>query len=283
MATALRWSDHDRCFGPFTWSYGDTYRHCAVVLRSRGEEGGDGGRCSLRFSLGKATLIIALPGIVQPQRVKRYPNWDAAKIERLGRDWYWDVTPRQYGFSLNEGGFLSVYYGRETHDSRTEQRRGYFLPWTQWRHVRHSLYDLGGAHFWTEPKGAITKLGDHSAWEAYRAAQDACPKAVFAFKDHDGEQLTATTRIEEREWHFGTGWFKWLSWFRRPKISRTLDIEFSGETGRAKGSWKGGTTGTGIDMLPGELHEAAFRRYCEQEHRSKHGPYRVTFIGAVEG
>lgn len=271
---ALRWGDHDRYFGPFTWSYGGTYRHCAVVLRSRGEEGGDGGRCSLRFSLGKATLIIALPGIVQPQRVKRYPDWDAATIERLGRDWYWDVTPRQYGFSLNDGGFLSVYYGRETHDSRTEQRWGCFLPWTQWRHVRHELHDHYGNLFWREPKGA--------GWDAYRDAKEQCPVQRFLFEDFDGTRLIATTRIEEREWHFGTGWFKWLSWFRRPKIRRSLDIEFSDETGRDKGSWKGGTIGTGIEMMPGELHELAFRRFCDQEHRAKAGRYRIKFLGLTE-
>lgn len=282
MSTAIRWSgDGDRYFGPFTWSYGSSYRHLAVMLRSRGEEGGEGGRCSLRFSFRKVTLIAALPNIVRPWRKKVYPNWDAATVERLGRDWYWNVVPRQYGFSLSDG-HLSVYFGRETHDSSTEQRWGCFLPWTQWRHVRHALYDLSGAHFWTEPKGdASSRLGG-DGWKIYQAAKDACPRAAFAFTDFDGQPLTATTRIEEREWHFGAGWFKWLAWFRRPKIRRSLDVEFSDETGRDKGSWKGGTIGTGIDMLPGELHEAAFRRYCDQEHRARQGrSYRITFVAAV--
>jgi hypothetical protein len=39
--------------------------------------------------------------------------------------------------------------------------------------------------------------------------------------------------------------------------------------------------GHGIDMLPGELHEAAFRRYCEQDVRNKYGPSRIKFIGSV--
>ena len=54
-----------------------------------------------------------------------------------------------------------------------------------------------------------------------------------------------------------------------------------GETGREKGSWKGGTIGTSIEMLPGELHESAFRRYCDEEHRAKSGKYRIKFIGAA--
>ena len=271
-----RWSDHDRYFGPFTWAYGSSYRTCAVVLRSRGDDDEDSGQCTFRISLGKATLIVALPGIVQPFRRKVYPKWDAETVHRLGRDWYWDVDPRQYGFSLNEG-HLSVYYGRTggaPMDSSVEQRWGCFLPWTQWRHIRHSLYGLGGEHVWTEPKG--------SKWNAYHEAKDACPSVSFAFKDFDGQELTATTLIEEREWRFGTGWFKWLSLFRPRKVRRSLDIRFSGETGTEKGSWKGGTIGTSIDMLPGELHEAAFRRYCDEEHRAKYRPYKVTFLSRIE-
>lgn len=34
MRTAARWSDNDRYFGPFTWSYGTNYRHWALVLKS---------------------------------------------------------------------------------------------------------------------------------------------------------------------------------------------------------------------------------------------------------
>lgn len=276
MLKPARWGDNDHYFGPFTWSYSKDYPHWAFVLRSRGDDDHDSGTCSLRISLRNATLIIALPDIVQPHRTKFYPkSWDAETIKRLGRDWYWDIDPRQYGFSLREG-HLSVYYGRTggaCMDSRIQQQWGCFLPWTQWRHVRHSLYGLNGEHIWTETKG--------SKWEAYREAKDACPVAKFTFMDFDGHELIATTRIEEREWRFGVGWFKWLSLFRHPKIRRSLDIEFSGETGPEKGSWKGGTVGTGIDMLPDEDHEAAFRRYCAQQHRSKYQKYSVKFLARV--
>ncbi len=286
MAKALRWGDQDRYFGPFTWSYSSAYPHWSVVLSSR--EAGDGdswnGGSALHVHLGKATFIAPLPGIVRPWRQKRYPGWDAATVERLGRDWYWDVDHRRYGFSYNDG-FLQVFYGRTggaCQDSSLQQQWSCFIPWKQWRHVRRSLYDLSGAHVWTEPKGVSYRLGGNTAWAALKAAEEACPHADFAYEDFDGERLTACTRIEEREWHFGTGWFKWLSWFRRPKIHRCLNLEFSGETGRSKGSWKGGVIGTSIEMLPGELHEAAFRRYCEQEHRSKEGRYRIKFIGAAD-
>lgn len=274
MRRALRWGDGDRYLGPFTWSRSKTYPHWAVVLKSRdGDDDDDDRACSLRITLRRTTLIAALPDVVRPHRTKVQPkSWDAETVRRLGRDWYWDVDPREYGFSLS-GGHLSVYYGRTggaCADSTIEQRWGCFLPWTQWRHVRHSLYGLDGEHFRTDP--------EDRDWEARRAAENACPKAKFLVEDYDGKQVTATTTIEEREWRFGTGWFRWLSWFRRPRICRSLEIDFSAETGPEKGTWKGGTVGTSIDMLPGELHEAAMRRYCSEQHRSKHRRYTMKFL-----
>jgi hypothetical protein len=217
--------------------------------------------CRLRMSGFGHTLIIALPGIVRPWKRKVIAHWDAATIARLGRDWYWDTYPREYGFSYGgEAGFLQVFLGPHTHDSTTTKIWSKFMPWRSWRHVRHSLYDLDGAHFADMPdRGSyIETLPERER------LQETCPSATYGFTDFDGEALTATTRIEEREWRLGEGRFKWLSWFRNPNISRSLDIRFSKETGKRKGSWKGGTTGHSITMLPGELHESAFRRYCAE-------------------
>jgi len=269
---AARWGDDDRYFGPFTWSYSNSYPHWAVVLRSRGDDDTETGQCTLRISLGKATLIVVLPQIIRPWREKVQTNWDAETVQRLGRDWYWRMDPRQYGVSLSDGHY-TVYYGRVTHDSSTDQNWGGFLPWTQWRHVRRSLYGLDGRIFETVPERA-----DYATW---KALEEACPTARFSFEDYDGKVIVATTRIEEREWRAGEGWFKWLSWFRRPKIRRSLNLEFSDEVGPEKGSWKGGMMGTAIDMLPGELHEAAFRRFCEQELRERGRRYRIKFLMPV--
>lgn len=266
-SSRIRWGDNDHFLGPFTYSR-DTrgFRPLAVILGSGDDDDYPG--CRIRLSGFGHTLIAAIPAIIKPWRRKIYPSsWDAATVERLGRNWYYDTHEREYGFSYSEG-FLQVFFGRQTHDSSLDQNWCTHLPWTQWRHVRHSLYGLAGDHYWTqdqEPKGFI-----FSSYEAMRQMQETCPFVRFDFTDFDGEKLTATTRIEEREWRFGAGWFKWLSWFRRPKIVRALDIEFSGETGKRKGSWKGGTLGHAINMLPGELHRAAFRRYCVEN--------RMTFI-----
>ena len=263
-----RWGDNDRHFGPFTYAYDRRYRPLAIVMSSAEEEYPG---CNLRVSAFGHTFIVELPPIIRPYREKEQAEyWDAETIARLGRDWYWNVDQRQFGFSVSEG-FLQVFRGRCTMDSSTDRTRGYFLPWTQWRHVRHSFYGLKGEHVATIPDTGKSYLGDHGRWERERAIADATPTVAFEFDDFDGERIVATTRIEEREWKFGTGKFKWLSLFRKAKISRSLDIDFSKETGRRKGSWKGGTTGHSISMLPGELHEAAFRRYCAQ--------HEMTFAG----
>lgn len=270
MINRMRWSDHDRYFGPFTYAKDGSSRWLALVLSSGRMEDCDWAErgestCSLRLSVLRRTLIIALPQIIQPSR-----TWvDTSKYEwgKSGSGGYWQIDPREFGFTVFEG-HLSVSYGRGTNDSSTEQRWGWFLPWRSWRHVRRSFYDLTGEHFATLPeRSGRAKLGQaawRNQWEVERAIEDACPTIEFTFKDFDGEQLTVAARIEEREWRWGEGKFKWLSLFRRPKVRRSLDLRFSGETGKRKGSWKGGTIGHSIDMLPGELHEAAFRRYCDE-------------------
>lgn len=271
MSTRIRrWGDNDRHLGPFTYAHDPRYRPLAVILGS-GEDEYPG--CSIRFSAFGHTLIVELPPVIRPWRQKVFPkSWDAATVERLGRDWYWDIQKREYGFSIFEG-HLDVALGRQTNDSSTEQRWGMFLPWTQWRHIRRSFYGVNGEHVATLPDTGKSYLGDPDRWRREQAIEEATPTVLFAFDDFDGERLTATTKIEEREWKFGTGWFKWLSLFRKPKIRRSLDLRFSGETGKRKGSWKGGTTGHAIDMLLGELHEPAFRRYCAENN--------MTFIGGA--
>lgn len=263
-----RWGDNDRYFGPFTFSFRERWKHFAVLLAS-GEEEYPG--CSLRVSAFGNTMIVGLPNIIKP-----HVSWvdlsdrEWATPGRDGRKGYTEVDKREYGFSISDG-HLSVSLGRQTNDSSTTKSWGCFLPWTQWRFVRHSFYGLDGEFVTSLPDAGKSYKGDPGRFERERAIADATPTVKFAFKDFDGEEITATTKIEEREWLFGTGWFKWLSLFRKPRIQRSLDIWFSAETGHRKGSWKGGTLGHSIEMHPGELHEAAFKRYCAE--------HDMTFVG----
>lgn len=252
---AIRWAgkERDRYFGPFTYSRDSKgNRPLAVILGSG--DGDDYPGCRLMVRGFGHTFILALPPVVRPFRGQVISQIFGPQEEVCGRE---------YGFSYNgEDGFLQIFFGRQTGDSSTTQDWACFLPWKQWRHVRHSFYGRTGEHVATLPDTGESYLADPGRWERERAIQDAVPVVIFAFADFDNEFLTAETRIEEREWRRGTGWFKWLSVFEKSRIGRSLDIAFPREMGRGKGSWKGGTVGHSIDLLPGELHEAAFRRYC---------------------
>lgn len=279
-----RWSDNDKYWGPFT--YAPNSDHGIVCLIDSGEDEYPG--CRIRLGAFGGTLLIAIPAIIQPWRKKVIvPEWRTnGTAERLGRDWYFDEHRREYGFSyscdlggVGGGGFLQVFFGRQTHDGSTTQSWSRSTPWNNWSHVRHSFYDLNGEHFHTTPRGVKPFMSDE--WEQQHKIEEACPSRTFFFSDFDGELIECKTRIEEREWRLGTGWFKWLGVFKKPIVHRSLDLDFSKETGRRKGSWKGGTTGHAIEMLPGELHEAAFKRYCEGDDK-RHGKKRdMKFIGEV--
>lgn len=272
---AQEWTrERDSYWWRFTWAVEARARwNWYAGITSAGDDDYNRSNCYLRFTGFGRSLLITVPHVIKPHCRRVQPaGWDDATVKRLGRDYYDVLTPREYSVGLFDGSHLSIYYGIHSNDSRTEQQWGYFLPWTQWRHVRHDLYDLEGKLFCEMPERH--RMMDVWAWR--KALENACPTAVFEFNDFDGELIRATCRIEEREWRAGTGWFKWLSLFRKHRVSRSLDIAFSSEVGgdrpERKGSWKGGTMGHSIEMLPGELHEAAFQRYCAE--------HNMTFKGA---
>jgi hypothetical protein len=270
-----RLTDNDRRCGPLTWGKAG-WNPWRLVFSTGGEDEGRP-RNHLTASAFGYVACLDLPTRFSPwRRWVDTSRYDGSNGPGSG---YWDVHAREYGFCLSNG-HLSLYMGAQTNDSITTKMWSCFLPWTQWRHIRRSFYDGTGKHFateWDRPRGFLFRdtLG------ARQAVEKACPTAVFEFDDYDGQRIKATCMVQEREWRFGEGWFAWLSLFRKPKIRRSLDLEFSAEVGPEKGSWKGGTLGHGTDMQPGETAEEAFRRYCEQEHRSKHRRFRIKFVGAV--
>lgn len=268
IAHRIRWSDNDRYFGPFTYARDNRgYRPFAIMLGSG--DGDDYPGCRLRLSGFGHTLIIALPAVIKPWRRWHEITTEPTRsqmVERGQEPGYWDQHENEYGFTAAEGS-LHWHFGPQTHDSETTKSKCWFYPWREHRCIRHSLYDLEGDHFATLPEWGFRHK---NGWAVRNAIEDVCPVAKFDFLDFDGEKITATTKIEEREWRRGKGLFR-LFFLGRNKVSRGLDLRFSSEVGHRKGSWKGGTIGHSIDMLPGELHEAAFRRYCEKQ--------KLTFVG----
>src|SRR6185436_19813839 len=148
-----------------------TWRPWAAYITSGAGED-DRPDCQLVLYLRWWSVRLGLPQIVSPAEKKVIPNWDAETINRLGRDYYIEYTKREYGFMLSDDGFFSLYLGRQSDDSSTEQRWSCFLPWTQWRFVRMSLYGLQGEHVWTQP----AKSRGLDAFEEQRAIEVLLPK-----------------------------------------------------------------------------------------------------------
>jgi len=221
-------------------------------------DGDDYPECTLNIVLFGWGITLNLPPIIKPGicKVRGQYNYD-------------EFIECRYSVYLFENHF-NVCYGRGDANFHRdifgeEQRWSFFLPWNEQRHVRHSLYDLEGKEVFTQWETSSKEVR-RCQYELFRAEEAKVPKAVFKFLDFDGEEIESTTHIEEREWHRGDKWCKWLSLFFKPLIRRSLDIRFNKETGPRKGSWKGGTIGHGIELETGELHEAGFRRYCQQHN-----------------
>jgi hypothetical protein len=258
-----RYSDQDRYFGRFMFSKLGSYRTTGISLATGGDE--DTAHNVVRVCAFGHALAVKLPEIIKP-----YRRWVDTSHWNTGSPYkgYWDQHRRDYGFSIFDGA-VHFHYGEQTNEWPGSKSKVWFYPWREHNCIRHSLYDLEGDHFADLPEwGFRSKNG----WTVKYAIQEACPVRRFAFDDFDGERIVATTRIEEREWKRGKGISR-LLFIGRNRVERSLDLSFSSEVGKRKGSWKGGTVGHSITMFPGELHEAAFRRYCEQE--------KLTFVHAV--
>jgi hypothetical protein len=282
-----RLTDKDRHLGRFV-TYGPSEGWSPLrAVYSSGEDDDSG---SATYSPKYNTLTVyafgwvvrlLLPLLLRPWRRKVHAKyWDAATVAKVGRDWYFEVSPREYGFSLSDG-FLQLFFGPQTGDSTTTKSWSTHLPWTQWRHIRRSLYDDKGEHFYTKWSSS-QKPSFRASWLAERAVTEACPSSFFEFDDYDKTRVVATCRIEEREWRLGQGWFKWLSLFRKPKVVRSLDLHFDKELGPEKGSWKGGIIGHSIEMRAEETPEQAFRRYCETESTRRGRSRQITYVGVSQ-
>lgn len=275
-----RLTDNDKVWGPFIWA--KWTNTISLKLMSAGDDEDDEREDYnlIRIILFGRVLQIKIPTIIKPYKEKvQVITWDEETVKRLGRDWYYKVYPRVYGFSLHNMGagydFFQLFYGIKSHDSSTEQSWSRHLDWKMWDCVRSSVYNPDGTHFATEERGG----GSEKFFEFCRI-KEKCPTSKFLIEDYDGKKIVATCMVEEREWHRGTGWFKCLKYFYPAKIRRSLDIDFSEEVGPEKGSWKGGMMGHGIDMLKDETPIEAFKRYCNLEKCAKYSEkYKIKFLG----
>lgn len=212
---------------------------------------------------------------LQPQRRWRdlthhvgKPGYKWLKPNEDGTYGYHEAVPREYSVALSDG-YLHVHYGLQEDNSICNKSLCYAVPFLNWRFWRHSLYKTDGTLY-----AHVENNGYHAPYPKWHKLRDSVPKAYYMFRDYDGEVIQARCFIEEREWRFGTKWASFLSWFVKPKVSTTIDIQFSKEVGPRKGSWKGGTLGHGGEYRKGERIQSAFVRYCYHN--------KLEFMGTCE-
>ncbi len=73
---------------------------------------------------------------------------------------------------------------------------------------------------------------------------------------YDNKVIKTKIYVEEREWR--PKWIKWTSLFA--KTNKTIDIHFSEQCGKRKGSWKGGVLGCSYKLLPKETPLQCLKR-----------------------
>mgnify|MGYP000896903959 FL=1 len=127
-----------------------------------------------------------------------------------------------YGFAFHEE-YLWLYHGNDTGRPRDGSRTTFLMPWG-WRHDDAAHRSLpAGEHDYT-----------------------------YVLRSGEVQKRKARITVEHREWTR-----PWLPWRR---VSDAIWVDFDGEVGERAGSWKGGTTGCGYEMAPGETPLETLRR-----------------------
>jgi hypothetical protein len=189
-----------------------------------------------------------------------------------GRDWgfysYKDTFVWHWGHTCAASGSDKKKYGYSKH---------FHFPWDWGASVRHVVLTADG-------KWNMSTYEQRC--QAIRKERKKNPKVgYFDFKDEDfpdhraiflgnytytlksGEIQYRKVKfhIEEREW-------RWKIFHKLPfrfgpkKVERSISVEFDQEVGEETGSWKGGATGCGYEMLPGETGFECLRR-MERERK----------------
>lgn len=237
------------------------------------DDGRDGTSCMLNIHVWRWNLYLKIPQIFKPREkwvdLSRY-EW---ATERDGVKGYTERIRREYGFSFLEDS-IHIHYGIQPGSwsrddpANSDHTKVFWYPW-QLEHVRHEILDLQQNIVYSGKEWeALEKPKYDKPWkEAFYFIPDTRCIAFFPFWDKFNKcTVEAKCNIEEREWHRGlwpwlraiTKHFKWGRY-----VQRTLSVEFNEEVGKRKGSWKGGTLGCGMHMLPGETTQDAINRFQE--------------------
>lgn len=195
------------------------------------------------YEEGNGELNISLFGlftkIKMPWKSKRYP--------------YGDCDAPGYGISIHDNALLFYLGGKGNLDGGKRIRR-WDLPFFSKIHVRHDIEVRDEEPHLVPYKS--TEFDADGNWVPTEK-RECVNIREYDYKDYfDGTTVPCKYWVEEREWRP-----KWLTWTGKFKtVHRYIEVSFSKEVGKGKGSWKGGTVGCSFELNPNETPEDCIRR-----------------------
>lgn len=217
------------------WQFGIYYEEC-------GYEEGNG---ELHISLFGWHSVFKMPW-----KSKRFP--------------YGDCDAPQWGIAIHDNTFW-VYRGGDGNWGGGSKWWTWNLPFFSSEHIRHQVEcNLGDDRVKSLVMVDSDKI-ERQQGDKYISLKEhpLVNKYHYDYIDsYDGTVVPCTYWVEEREWRR-----KWLKWTKLGRIiNRYIEIEFDGEVGKGKGSWKGGCIGCSYNLLSGETPEECIKR-MEKERR----------------
>lgn len=224
------------------WEYCLSKNPFDNLLRLMFDFGGDNPR--------EFQVSFALLGLSVYLTFTKLLPFEVGWYERNGKKnplWHEDSMGRSTGFYYFEKHFVVQIWKSESCSGRDWRRFGYsqhfHMPW-EWDCVRSEIMHTD------------LKLR-HKDWHDETGVWKETYAYTYVLKSGEIQNRLATVTVDEMEWRWRI--FSKLR-IGPKKVRRSIWVKFDKEVGERTGSWKGGTTGCGWDIKPGESPRMALRR-----------------------
>lgn len=164
--------------------------------------------------------------------------------------WTDECDPPKYGISYHHQ-TIWIFRGGKGNMNGGNKWWTFYVPWMpSWVRTSNLRKDGTWEH---ETKGNrkdfYKKEWDEVLWKETHPY-------TYTLRSGKVQERLATIKVEEREWRWH--WFKWLPLTKM--VRKTISVNFNDEVGERTGSWKGGTTGCGYELFPGETPYECLKR-----------------------
>lgn len=182
-------------------------------------------------------------------------GWGQLYIHLPIRTGIQDSESAAWGINYH-GNIFWIYIGGGGNFAGGKKWKTIHMPW-EYDWVRTSTLLKGGSWFNETKRNRVDWSGEATEEGSYNWLLDNEWQETYDYTDsYDGTKLQAKVSVKEREWRMR--WLKWTRLFSKTK--KTIEVNFSEEVGKEKGSWKGGVTGCGYDLRENETPLEALRR-----------------------